>query len=174
MHSLSDSQIRSSFVNASLRERKSVTLPPDFDELDWERLDFVGWRDPKLPMVGYLVIPADDGVVGIMLRLGGRQPRNRPLCSFCEDVQLPNEVAFFSAKFAGAAGRKGNTVGTLICSNFECSTNVRAKPSAIFASDDVETVRQQRIQALRTHLAGFAQRVASGDSPLDPSSEEPT
>ncbi|QHD84028.1 FBP domain-containing protein [Gordonia sp. JH63] len=174
MHSLSDSQIRSSFVNASLRERKSVTLPPDFDELDWERLDFVGWRDPKLPMVGYLVIPTDDGVVGIMLRLGGRQPRNRPLCSFCEDVQLPNEVAFFSAKFAGAAGRKGNTVGTLICSNFECSTNVRAKPSAIFASDDVETVRQQRIQALRTHLAGFAQRVASGDSPLDPSSEEPT
>ncbi len=168
MHSLTETRIRSSFVNASLRERKSVTLPPDFDDFDWERLDFVGWRDPKLPMVAYVVIPTDDDVVGILLRLGGRQPRSRPLCSFCEDVHLPNEVAFFSAKLAGAAGRKGNTVGTLICSNFECSANVRAKPSAIFSTDDPETVRQQRIQALQSHLAGFAKRVASGDSPSAP------
>ncbi len=82
MHSLTETQIRSSFVNASLRERKSVTLPPAVDDFDWEQIDFVGWRDPKLPLVGYVVVPTDDDVVGIMLRLGGRQPRTRPLCSF--------------------------------------------------------------------------------------------
>ncbi len=102
MHALTESEIRGSFVNASVRERKSLVLPPGFKELNWERMDFVGWRDPKQPMVGYVVIPTDDDPVGIMLRLGGRQPRKRPLCSFCEDVLLPNDVAFFSAKLAGA------------------------------------------------------------------------
>ncbi|MBD0862892.1 FBP domain-containing protein [Gordonia sp. zg691] len=162
MYSLTESQIRSSFVNATLRERKALTLPSDFAEFNWDKLDFAGWRDPGLPMVGYLIIPADDDIVGIMLRLGGRQPRNRPLCSFCADLQLPNDVAFFSAKLAGPAGRKGDTVRTLICSNFECSANVRAKPSAIYSTDDPETVRQIRISTLRTHLTGFAQRVRNG------------
>ncbi len=95
MHALTESEIRSSLVNATVRERKSLILPPDFEETNWERTDFVGWRDPKQPVVGYVVIPTDVEPVGIMLRLGGRQPRKRPLCSFCEDVLLPNDVAFF-------------------------------------------------------------------------------
>ncbi|RPA10277.1 FBP domain-containing protein [Gordonia sp. OPL2] len=159
MQSLTESQIRTSFVNATVRERKSATLPSGFDRIRWEDIDFLGWRDPKLPLAGYMVIPTDDRLVGIMLRLGGRQPRTRPQCSFCQDVQLPNEVAFYSAKVAGAAGRKGNTVGTLICSGFECSANVRVRPSAIFAGDDPEAVRQSRIAVLRDHLGGFAHRV---------------
>ena len=104
MHALTDSDIRSSFVNASVRERKALTLPTNFDDLDWDLLDFLGWRDPKLPQVAYLVIPVDDRNVGIMLRLGGKKPRNRQLCSFCEDVQLPHEVVFYSARRAGSAG----------------------------------------------------------------------
>ncbi|TYQ09926.1 UNVERIFIED_ORG: treble-clef zinc-finger protein [Gordonia westfalica J30] len=159
MHALTESEIRRSFVNATVRERKSLVLPPDFKELNWERMDFVGWRDPKQPMVGYVVIPTDDEPVGIMLRLGGRQPRKRPLCSFCEDVLLPNDVAFFSAKLAGAAGRKGDTVGTLICSNFECSKNVRMKPPPVFGGHDPEALRQQRIESLQLRLNGFATRV---------------
>ncbi len=170
MHALSDKQIRKSFVNASVRERNSLTLPPSFADTDWERLDFIGWRDPKLPMVGYVVVPVDDRDVGIMLRLGGRQPRTRPQCSFCEDVQLPNEVAFYSAKFAGAAGRKGDTVGTLVCSSFECNANVRVKPSKIFAGEDPDVVRETRISALRTHVQGFARRVLGESS----STETPT
>ncbi|MEO9330229.1 FBP domain-containing protein [Gordonia aurantiaca] len=159
MHALTDAQIRASFVNATLRERKSLTLPVGFDELNWERLDFLGWRDPKQPRTGHLVIPVDDDLVGIMLRLGGRQPRNRQLCSFCEDVLLPSDVAFFSAKLAGPAGRKGDTVGTLVCSDFACSANVRMKPPAQMAGSDPEAVRQQRIRSLQLHLDGFARRV---------------
>lgn len=159
MHSLSDKQIRKSFVNTTVRERNALTLPTDFVDLHWDRLDFLGWRDPKLPMVGYAVVPVDDRDVGIMLRLGGRQPRTRPQCAFCEDVQLPNEVAFYSAKLAGAAGRKGDTVGTLICSGFQCSANVRVKPSKIFAGENPDAVREARIAALRKHVDGFARRV---------------
>ncbi|MCH5645579.1 FBP domain-containing protein [Gordonia sp. ABSL49_1] len=159
MHALTESQIRKSFVNTTLRERNSLTLPPSFAELDWDQLDFLAWRDPKLPLIGYLVVPIDDTLVGILLRQGQRQPRTRPQCSFCEDVQLPNEVAFFSAKRAGAAGRKGDTVGTLLCSGFECNANVRVRASAIFAGDDPEAVRQQRIERLRAHARGFAGRI---------------
>ncbi|GAA3724759.1 FBP domain-containing protein [Gordonia hankookensis] len=159
MHALTESQIRKSFVNASLRERNALTLPLDFADIDWENTDYVGWRDPKLPLVGYMIVPVDDRPVGIMLRLGGRQPRTRPQCSLCEDVQLPNEVAFYSAKLAGPAGRKGNTVGTLVCSNFECCANVRVRPSKIYAGDDPEAVRSQRIESLRTRADGFARRI---------------
>ncbi|WP_454166010.1 FBP domain-containing protein [Gordonia iterans] len=159
MHAITESQIRKSFVNATLRERNSLTLPPSFPSLDFDQLDFLGWRDPKLPLVGYLVVPREDRLVGIMLRQGGRQPRTRPQCSFCEDVQLPNEVTFFSAKRAGAAGRKGDTVGTLLCSGFECCANVRVRPSAIFAGDNPEAVRARRIDALQAHVRGFAGRI---------------
>ncbi|NDZ97153.1 FBP domain-containing protein [Streptomyces sp. SID6673] len=159
MHALTESQIRKSFVNASLRERNALTLPLDFADIDWENTDYLGWRDPKLPLVGYMIVPVDDRPVGIMLRLGGRQPRTRPQCSLCEDVQLPNEVAFYSAKLAGPAGRKGNTVGTLVCSNFECCANVRVRPSKIYAGDDPEAVRSQRIESLRTRADGFARRI---------------
>lgn len=159
MHALSESAIRGSFVNATLRERKALTLPSDFDELDWGRLDFLGWRDPRQPQIGYLVIPVDDEAVGVMLRLGGRQPRNRQLCSFCEDVFLPSDVAFFSAKLAGPAGRKGDTIGTLVCSDFACSKNVRMKPPADMAGSDPEALRQERILTLQLHLEGFARRV---------------
>ncbi|MDY6810376.1 MAG: FBP domain-containing protein [Actinomycetota bacterium] len=162
MHALTESAIRSSLVNASVRERKALGLPQGFPGLPWEEMDFLGWRDPRSPQTGYLVIPLDDMFVGIILRLGGRQARTRPQCSFCRDVHLPNEVSFFSAKLSGAAGRKGDTVGILMCSRFECSANVRVLPSAMFAGDDPEVVRQQRIAALRKHLGGFARRILEG------------
>lgn len=161
MHALTDSEIRSSFVNASVRERKALTLPTNFDDLDWDRLDFLGWRDPKLPQVAYIVIPVDDRNVGIMLRLGGRKPRNRQLCSFCEDVQLPHEVVFYSARRAGSAGRNGNTVGTLLCGEFQCNANVRAMPSKIMAGGHPEEVRAQRMENLRARVTAFARRFAA-------------
>ncbi|MEE3848981.1 FBP domain-containing protein [Gordonia sp. LSe1-13] len=160
MHALTEAQIRACFVNSTRRERNSLTFPIGFDAIDWEKLLFLGWRDPKLPLVGYLVTPVDDEPVGVILRLGSSQPRTRPQCSLCEDVQLPNEVAFYSAKRGGAAGRKGDTLGALICSEFQCNANVRAKPSKIFAGADPEAVRQLRIEGLGRRVERFARRVA--------------
>ncbi|MGV9672913.1 FBP domain-containing protein [Gordonia sp. NPDC003504] len=163
MHSLSESDIRTALVNASVRERKSLHLPPDFDEIGWAELDYLGWRDPKSPTVGYLVIHRDEHPVGLMLRAGAIPPRTRPQCALCEDISLPNEVVLFSARRAGPAGRKGDTVGTLICANFECSRNVRRLPSSAMAGDDPERVRLARIDGLRERVQRFVARVASAD-----------
>lgn len=171
MRHMTESEIRASFVNTSVRERKAITMPDGFDAIRWDRLDYLGWRDPKSPGTGYLVLaPAPDAgddsgegggaePTGIMLRAGAVPARTRPQCALCEDISLPNEVILFAARRAGAAGRKGDTVGTLICANFECSENVRRKPSSAMAGDDPERVRRLRIGALRERVARFVARV---------------
>src|SRR4051794_2073682 len=126
---ISEQQLLGAFVNASRKETSLITLPDGFDALAWESLDFLGWRDQKLPRRAYAVIPTlDDELVGILFQQAEAAPRARAQCSWCQDVQLPNEVVFLSAKRAGPAGRKGDTIGTLVCERFQCSKNVRRLP----------------------------------------------
>jgi len=159
MHAFSDDLIRSSFVNASLRERKALVLPPGLGETPWSDLDYLGWRDPKLPLLGYVVTELDGEPVGVLLRQAQRTPRGRVQCAWCEDVQLPSPVTFFGAKRAGEAGRSGNTVGTLVCAGFECSVNVRRRPTLAYVGFDLEAERRRRIEALRTNVANFVRNV---------------
>lgn len=160
---LTEQQIRTSFINASLRERKSLTLPANFDELDWEILDFLGWRDEKLPLVGYVITHLEGEPVGVMFRKSDGKTRNRPQCSWCEDVNLPNDVTFFNARQAGPAGRNGDTISMLVCEKFECSFNVRTPQSLPYIGFDREAAIAHRIQVLREHVQNFAQRVRDGD-----------
>jgi hypothetical protein len=159
---LTQKTIQNSFINASLRERNSINLPSDLDTLSWDRLDYLGWRDPKLPSVGYVVAELPDGPAGIILRQTDGRIRSRAQCSWCEDVQLPNDVVFFSVKRAGQAGRNGNTVGTLVCSRFECSANVRKQPAVAYIGFDVEAARLHRIGALRANVQNFVGSVRDG------------
>ena len=133
MLSLDEKTIRASFVNASRKEVSDLVLPPTFGTLDWDRLDYLGWRDPKAARRAYMVVPLDDGPVGILLRQAEASPRSRAQCSWCQDVELPAEVVFYSARRAGPDGRKGDTVGTLVCGGFECSANVRRRLSLMAA-----------------------------------------
>jgi hypothetical protein len=166
MRPIDPARLRASFVNVSKREREAIPLP-DLDAVDWEGLDYLGWRDRKSPALGFVVIElgsddADDQLVGIVLRQAEAPTRTRPQCVWCEDVQLPNEVVFFSARRAGAAGRKGDTVGTLACSGFECSANVRRRPTLAYVGFDLEAERQRRIAALGENVRGFARKVLEG------------
>jgi hypothetical protein len=88
--------------------------------------------------------------------------RSRAQCSWCEDVQLPNDVALFSAKRSGQAGRNGNTVGTLVCAAFECSTNVRKRPAMAYLGFDIDAARTRRIEALQAHVQAFALDIRDG------------
>lgn len=153
MNPLTADAIRASFLNVSQRERKAIPLP-DLDAVDWDKLDFLGWRDPKQPLLGYVVADLDGDPTGILLRQA-EPPRARAQCSWCEDVQLPHPVVFFSAKRAGEAGRRGDTVGTLVCAGFECSANVRKLPTLAYLGFDREAERERRILALRDRVAGF-------------------
>jgi hypothetical protein len=159
---LNEQQLRSSFVNASQRERKELTLP-DLAHARWDQLDYLGWRDRKQPAVGYVVAMIDGEPVGVLLRQADGRIRSRPQCSWCEDVHLPNDVVFFIAKRAGKAGRNGNTLGTLVCAEFECSANVRRRPPTAYVGFDVEAARQHRIDVLREHVEVFVRRVQDGD-----------
>jgi hypothetical protein len=159
---LTGRDLSSTLVNASLRERKALTLPAEFDSIDWSKLDFLGWRDPKLPTLGYVIVDLEDGPAGALLRQADGSTRSRPQCSWCEDVTLPNDVVFFSAKRAGQAGRNGNTTGILACARFECSTNVRRLPPSAYLGYDVEAARQQRIEALGENVRNFVRNVRDG------------
>jgi len=155
MRPITEKALRASFVNASLRERNTLTIPSEFAGLDWPSLDFLAWRDARSPMLGYVVTELDGQAIGVLMRQAESRPRSRAQCSWCEDVQLPNDVIFSSAKRAGEAGRNGNTIGTLVCANFECPANVRRRPPMAYIGFDVDAARQQRIAALTVHVRNF-------------------
>jgi hypothetical protein len=158
---LDDTTIRASFVNATRKELADLVLP-DLAEIAWDRLDYLGWRDARLSKRAYIVVPLPDGPVGIVLKQAEASPRTRAQCSWCQDITLPNDVVLYGARRSGAAGRNGNTVGTLICSNFECSRNVRTLPPTAYIGFDVEAARDRRIATLRTRSGDFATGIVEG------------
>lgn len=164
MNPLTEHEIRTSFVNASRGEAARATLP-DLGAVRWDRLDYLGWRDRKAPLAAYAVVEVDDGPVGLLLRSGdprtGR-PRRKAVCAWCTDVTTPDDVSLYVARRGGASGRKGDTIGTLICTDFSCSRNVRRPPTRAevgTALDPAELV-EQRVAALRERVVRFATEVA--------------
>ncbi len=156
MRPLTEKAIRESFVNASRKEVSDLTLPEGFGDIDWDRLDYLGWRDRKIARRAYVVVPSADGIVGILLKRAEATPRARAQCSWCQDVQLPNDVVLYAAKRSGQAGRNGNTVGTFVCADFECSSNVRKLPPLAYVGFDRDAAREVRIASLQVRAAGFA------------------
>ncbi|MDR2998856.1 MAG: FBP domain-containing protein [Microbacterium sp.] len=152
---LDERAIRASFINASRKEASSLTLPADFDEIDFDVLDFLGWFDPKMPKRAYVIAEVDERPVGVLLQRAEHRVARRAQCSWCDDVTLRNDVQFFSARKAGAAGRNGNTIGTLVCENFGCSANVRRLPPLAYEGYDRELARDLRMLRLREHVAAF-------------------
>lgn len=139
-----------------------MSLPLNFAETRWSSLDYYGWRDRKLARRSYVIVELDGEPVAIVLRQGEATAPSRPQCTWCQDVTLSNDVVFYSAKRAGEAGRRGDTVGTLLCARFECSATVRKQPTVAYVGFDIESARQQRIADLREHSRGFALSVLHG------------
>ncbi|RHA40757.1 FBP domain-containing protein [Cellulomonas rhizosphaerae] len=160
MNPLTEKQIRASFVNCSRREAAEVTLPTDLATLRWDRLDYLGWIDRKAPLRAYVVLEVDGELVGVTLRSPeGAATRKRAVCAWCEDVYATEDVSMYVARRAGAAGRKGDTIGTLICTNFDCSANVRRKPTIIEAGQDPAGVIARRTAGLQDRSLKFAREV---------------
>ncbi len=109
----------------------------------------------------YAIVPTLDGeIIGVLLVQAQATPRSRAQCSWCRDTRLPNEVVFYGAKLAGPAGRRGSTVGTLICRDFQCSANVRNDPPLPYAGYDAAAARQDRKDELVLRASSFVERVA--------------
>ncbi|WP_217181093.1 FBP domain-containing protein [Streptomyces sp. AC495_CC817] len=160
MRPIDERAIRASFINASRKEVSDLTLPVDFAELDFERLDFLGWVDPKAPRRAYVVSWRDDELVGVILQRAEQRVIARAQCSWCEDVTLRNDVQLYVARKAGPAGRKGDSVGTLTCAEFGCSRSVRILPPLAYEGYDRELARDLRILRLQEHVSAFLGEVA--------------
>lgn len=165
MNPLTEHEIRTSFVNTSRRESAQATLP-DLAALDWDRLDYLGWRDRKAPLSAYVVLELDTGPTGVLLRSAERgtsRVRRKAVCAWCTDVVVTDDVSMYVARRAGAAGRKGDTIGTLICTEFLCSQNVRRTPTRAEAGThgDRELIVARRVAELRERSARFVEQVLS-------------
>ncbi|WP_029290365.1 FBP domain-containing protein [Cellulomonas sp. HZM] len=168
MQPLTEKQLRASFVNASRREAAQATIP-DLSTIDWDRLEYLGWRDRKAPLSAYAVVELDGSPTGLLLRSTDsvKRVRRRAMCAWCEDVVETADVSLYVARRAGAAGRRGNTIGTLICTDFRCSRNVRRPPTRSEVGSDLESMRElvieRRIAGLRERATAFAAEVLRGD-----------
>ncbi len=162
MESLTDHQVRASFVNATKGEVARMNLPPDLDVQPWADRDLLGWVDPQSPLNGYLVVPTPDrGPVGVRLtRASGGLTRRARMCSLCATTHGGQGVALMVAPRAGRAGRAGNTVGLEMCSNLACSAYARGilKAPSLSAAHETLTV-EERVARLHRNVLAFVQRV---------------
>ncbi len=154
---LTEQRLRRSFVNCSRSEAQSLALPKHFATLDWDRLDLLGWRDPKAPLRGYLVVEDGPDVVGIAVRAAESRMSSRTtaMCLLCQTAQGGDAVSLFTARRVGEAGRNGNTVGTYICADLGCSHRVRAEIPPWLQERDPDEVVAERAAELRERAAGF-------------------
>ncbi len=164
MTPFTEPQIRASLVNATRSERQRMILP-DLAQLRWDRLDYLGWRDRKQPLAAYAITEIEGEPVGIILRAPETSSRRAAMCAWCEDVADNSDTSLYVARRGGAPGRRGSTIGTLICTDFRCSRNVRRRPTLAESGADDDGARavvvERRIEGLRERTRRFLQEVRS-------------
>lgn len=161
MDSYTRDQILGAFRGATRSEVKKVTFAANFDTVDFDKLDFYGWTDPKIPRRAYVLVDRPDGPVTLLFSRAAVKPRARAMCAWCNDVNLTDEAVLYTVRRGGAAGRKGDTLGALICANFQCSQHVRQLPPAYHKGTDLAALREQRVGELRRKVHGFVSEVLS-------------
>jgi hypothetical protein len=161
VQALTEQQVRRSFVNCSQGEAKALTLPKDFAVLDWAGLELLGWRDPRAPLRGYLVLDAPDGPVGIAVRAADTRMSSRTaaMCLLCQTARSGDAVSLFTARRTGEAGRNGDTVGTYMCADLACARRVRTEVPPWLQDRDPAAVGAERAAELRQRGDGFVDAV---------------
>jgi hypothetical protein len=163
---LSENRIRDSFVNCSKGEAKRLSLPGRLVDLNWLDLDFLGWRDPKAGNNAYVVVPRAGGPVGVALKiasqLGGRIKGS--MCTWCCTTHGTGDVALFSARRVGSAGKLGNTVGTYVCANLACPLYVKGTLRAAVIQPGERLTVERRVERMMANLHGFVDEVLTDGS----------
>jgi hypothetical protein len=161
VHALTDQQVRRSFINCSQGEARGLTLPKDFAALDWSTLELLGWRDPRAPLRGYLVVETDQRPVGIAVRAAESRmsARTAAMCLLCQTTRGGDAVSLFTARRTGPAGRNGNTVGTYMCADLGCAERVRTEIPEWLRQRDPDEVVAERAAELSARVRGFVDAV---------------
>lgn len=159
MRPLTEADVRASFVNADADELRIMEMPHDFMLVDWDYLDFFAWQDPNASRRGYVLIPQGDEVVGVVLRATEPGRGRSGMCNICHTMQPGNQIALFSARRTGEAGRRGDSFGTYMCADLSCHENVRlAHP---LAPNEVRAPGQAdlRLDGTRRRMESFVSQV---------------
>ena len=161
MSPLTEQQIRASFVNCSKGEAKRLNVPRQLAEQAWDDLDFLGWRDPQSRTRAYLVAERAGSLVGVVLRASdgsGGVPRKN-LCTLCLTPHSAGGVVLLVAPRAGKAGQNGDSVGTYICADLQCSLYVRGKRVTDQGKLPESLTVEQKVARLDENLEAFLRRV---------------
>jgi hypothetical protein len=159
MRPLSEDEIRASFVNGTDTELDELELPIEHLVVEWDEIDALAWRDRRFRHRGYLVTLIEDEPVGLVLRATEAPPSKHraAMCNLCHTQQPANQVSLFSARRAGRAGERGDSVGTYLCSDLSCQENVRLH--APLAPAEVRASADRRIDGLRRRTMAFVEGV---------------
>jgi treble-clef zinc-finger protein len=167
MEPLGENAIRASFVNCSKGEAGRIRMPAGLADLPWADLDFLGWTDPGAPLRALLVVPGADGPTGLVMRRPETRSANvmrSSMCRVCLTEHAASGVGLFVAPLAGAAGRRGNTVGEYLCADLACSLYLRGKrvPKMRLVRREETLTLDERIDRTMTKMTAFTSRVAAG------------
>lgn len=155
MRALTEDDVRACLANVDDEERRLAALPPDFPLLDFDHVDFLAWRDPRVRGRGYLVAEIDHRPAGVMLRAADGIGRSRSaLCDVCHTMQPADQVALFSARRPGGTG---SSVGSYLCRDLSCHENVRL--AAPLAPGEIRSDVNRRIDGARDRAHAFVARV---------------
>ena len=158
MQALTEADVARAFINATSEEAKHVTVPIAFYIADWDHHDFYAWRDPRLAGRGYLIVQLDGETTGIVLRRADGHSRARAaLCNVCHTMQPGDQVAMFTARKAGPAGERGDSIGTMMCADLSCHDNVRL--AAPLAPGEVRASVDRRIDETRARAERLVAQV---------------
>ena len=164
MKPLTDTQIRTAFVNCSKGEASRLNLPRDLPESPWEDLDFLGWRDPQAPERAYLAVELGGRLVALTLRCPGPGvlPMRTNMCSACQTSHTGG-VTLMVAPRTGKAGQQGNTVGDYFCTDLACSLYLRGLKAArgLGGRPPSGLTLEEKVERLMANLAAFVAKVTA-------------
>ncbi|MTE23302.1 FBP domain-containing protein [Microbacterium sp. ZXX196] len=161
MQELTADDIRGAFVNATERDLEIMELPLDLPLVDWFHVDFLGWRDPSTRARCYVVTEVDGVPTAIILRAAQQPSRAyNGICNICRTMQPGNQVTMMAARKGGEAGAREETIGTYMCADISCHTNVRlALP---LAPGEFRANVDFRIDNTARRMRDFVRRVRDG------------
>ncbi len=163
MRPLTEDDVRASFVNAEPDEVTLAAMPHDFSLTEWDHLDFFAWRDPRSRGRGYVVTEREGEPTGIVLRAADTSSRARAaLCDICHTMQPAGQVTLFTARKAGRAGSRGDSVGTYMCADLSCHENVRL--AAPLAPNEIRASVDRKIDGTRRRTEAFVERIVADAS----------
>ena len=155
-----DARIRRAMANSTKGEAARMTLPAWVRDLDLDAVDDVlGWRDPKAPERGVLLLAHEGGLVGIALRAGESAVRTAAMCALCRTTHAPGRVELLVARRPGAAGRNGDSVGTYVCGDLACARHIRVEKATAALRPTPGTDVEERRAGLRERAQEFVRAV---------------